>query len=276
MRRFLSRPQSGRSSSTGWDGSPSRPNSRWLLFSLVLVVFSWSGSVRADGLEADTFASGNALYAQGKFIEAAQAYETQVQRGDSRANLYYNLGDAYFRAGDRGRAILNYQRALLLDPSHAEAAANLAFLRGKTLPPSARGGFAGWLDVDRWTWLAAAGGWLAILGFGLTVFLRRLRWSSLAVGLTGAAACGVSVWALVVLDGGTKNPGRAVVLADDTRALYSPADNSKAVLTLPAGSEVRVLSEQGAWDYVELGDGARGWVSAARIEKVLPPLARRG
>ena len=241
------------------------------LLGVFFAVFSWTGGVRAAGSEADGFARGNALYTQGKFIEAVGQYESQVQGGDYRANLFYNLGDAYFRAGDRGRAILNYQRALLLDPSHAEAAANLAFLRGKTLPPPNRSGFADWLDVDRWTWLAAASGWLAVLGFGLAVFLRRFRWSGLALGLTGAVVCGLSMWALVALDGGTKNPARAVVLVDGTRALYSPADNSKAVLTLPAGGEVRVLSEQGAWDYVQLGDGARGWVSAARLEKVLLP-----
>ena len=61
-----------------------------------------------------------------------------------------------------------------------------------------------------------------------------------------------------------------MVLADETRALYSPADNSKAVFVLAAGGEVRVLSEQGAWDYVQLSDGTRGWVAADRVEKVVP------
>lgn len=65
-----------------------------------------------------------------------------------------------------------------------------------------------------------------------------------------------------------------MVLADETRALYSPADNSKAVSVLPAGGEVRVLSEQGAWDYVQLGDGLRGWVAADRVEKVIPRAAQ--
>ena len=54
-----------------------------------------------------------------------------MNRGSYSANLFYNLGGAYYRAGDRGRAILNYQRALLLEPSHAEAAANLGFVSGK-------------------------------------------------------------------------------------------------------------------------------------------------
>ncbi len=244
------------------------------LIGFCLAVFACGGSVHAAGPETDGFTRGNALYAEGKFIEAINAYETQAHRGGRSANLYYNLADAYFRAGDRGHAILNYQRALLLEPTHAEAAANLAFVRGRVATPTAESGFFNWLDVDQWTWLAAAGGWLTIIGLGAAVFRSRSRWAMLTAGVAGAAVCAGSCWALSRLDGGTKNPARAVVLADDTRALYSPADNSKVVLTLPAGGEVLILSEQGAWNYVQLGDGSRGWVLAERVEKVIPPAAR--
>ena len=78
------------------------------------------------------------------------------------------------------------------------------------------------------------------------------------------------------LDGGWKNALRAVVLTDGTRALYSPADSSKVIANLAAGSEVRVLSEQGAWDYVQLADGSRAWLAAAGVEKVIPPSLRGG
>ncbi len=242
------------------------------IFLLVLLFVAVACLGPLGAADADGFARGNALYSDGKFSEAAAAYESEAQRGHFTANAFYNLANAYYRLGDRGRAILNYQRALLLEPTHAEAAANLTFVRGRTPAPTlpGSGGFAGWLDVDGWTWLAAAGGWLAVVGWGAAVFRRRSRGLTLAAGISGAAVCAASVWALVLLNGGAKNPNRAVVLADDTRALYSPADNSKAVLTLSAGGEVSVLSEQGAWVYVQLADGSRGWVSADRLEKVVP------
>lgn len=242
-----------------------------LFTELFLALSAWISVAHAAGPESSDFARGNTLYADGKFAEAASAYEIQVHRGEYSANLFYNLADAYYRRGDRGRAILNYQRALLLEPAHAEAAANLAFVRGRVPVPVSGGGFFNWLEVDHWTWLAAAGGWLAVIGLGAAVFAPRSRWCVLTAGVAGAAVCGISVLAITRLDGGAKNPARAVVLADETRALYSPADNSKAVFTLPAGGEVSVLSEQGAWDYVELGEGSRGWVSAERVEKVVPP-----
>src|SRR5438046_7752180 len=75
------------------------------------------------------FAKANKEYAQGHFKEAIAGYEALVRPGQWNANLFYDLGNAYFRTGDFGRAILNYERALALDPHHPEAAANLQIAR---------------------------------------------------------------------------------------------------------------------------------------------------
>lgn len=245
-------------------------------FLLTTVVFLAGALVlRAAPAETGSFGRGNALYAEGKFADAVASYEAAVGRGEYSANLFYNLADAYYRTGDRGRAMLNYQRALLLEPRHTEAAANLAFVRGRTpASATAEDGFAGRLDADAWTWAAAGGGWLAVVALGTAVWRRRGRWLFLPLGLVGVAVGAAAGWALYRLDAGAKNPARAVVLLDETRVLYSPADNSKAVSVLTAGGEVRVLSAQGAWDYVQLGDGSRGWVAADRVEKVVPLAAR--
>ena len=112
------------------------------------------------------FSQGNAFYAAGDFAGAAGAYEAQVRRGEYTANLFYNLADAYYRQGNRGRAVLNYQRALILDPSHAEAAANLAFVRGVKPAAPASGG---WI-VGAVPWLTAAAFLAGDGRFGLGVF----------------------------------------------------------------------------------------------------------
>src|SRR5437879_10370597 len=75
------------------------------------------------------FAKANANYAAGHFQEAVNGYETLVRSGEWSANLFYNLGNAYFRVGDFGHAILNYERALALDRHHQEAEANLRIVR---------------------------------------------------------------------------------------------------------------------------------------------------
>ncbi len=224
-----------------------------------------AGAARA-ATDADGFKRGNTLYAAGDFAGAAGAYEGQVRRGEYTANLFYNLADAYYRQGNRGRAILNYQRALILDPSHAEAAANLAFVRGGK-PAAATG--AG-LRVATWTWLTAAAGWLAVAGLVVAWSGRRARAVGFALIGTGLLAVAAGVAAIWSLDDGAGDTARAVVVADSVPALYAPADNSKVVTTLTAGGEVRVLSDQGAWVYALLGDGTRAWVAADRIERVVP------
>ena len=107
----------------------------WSLF-LVAMWLAVPGAFATSAADGDGFAHGNQLYASGKFAEAAAAYESQVRRGADSANLFYNLGDAYQRVGNRGRAILNFQRALLLEPSHAEARRQPRVHRGETAHPN--------------------------------------------------------------------------------------------------------------------------------------------
>ena len=78
----------------------------------------------AATLPAGDFETGNELFDQGKYAEAKQNYETLIESGQGSANVYYNLGNADYRLGSAGRAMLNYERALALNPGHKEALAN--------------------------------------------------------------------------------------------------------------------------------------------------------
>ena len=250
--------------------------------SLLAFLFLLIGSLacaRAASTGESGFTEGNRLYAAGQFADAAKAYEEAVHQGEYRANLFYNLANAYYRLGDRGRAILNYQRTLLLEPGHSEAAANLVFVRGRassesgTRPPgtlsTVREALAG-PGVDVYGWLAAGAGWLGLIGLGLAIFRRRARVAGTLLALAGAAGCVLLVGIIYWLDGGLKSPRRAVVLVDDAPALYAPADNAKAIVRLPVGGEVHILSEQGAWEYVRLADGTRGWMSTDKLGRIDP------
>ena len=82
------------------------------------------------GAETDaTFNKANADYAAGHFPDAIAGYESLVKSRQWNPVLFYDLGNAYFRTGDFGRAILNYERALALDPAQPEARANLQLAR---------------------------------------------------------------------------------------------------------------------------------------------------
>ena len=80
------------------------------------------------------FEGANQAYDQGKFSEAKAGYEKLAEAGEWSANLFYNLGNADYRLGATGRAMLDYERALALYPAHPEARANLAVLRNLNQP----------------------------------------------------------------------------------------------------------------------------------------------
>src|SRR5437660_6059896 len=95
---------------------------------LCSAVSAASSFAQADG----DFTKANQEYAQGHFKEAISGYEALVRTGQWSANLFYDLGNAYFRVGDFGRAILNYEHALALERHHPEATANLQITRDES------------------------------------------------------------------------------------------------------------------------------------------------
>ena len=114
------------------------------------------------------FAKANEEYAQEHFKEAIAGYETLVRAGQWNANLFYDLGNAYFRTGDFGRAILNYERALALDRHHPEATANLQIARDDAraleLQPSRLERYLQFASINQYSVVAAVAFWLDDFG----------------------------------------------------------------------------------------------------------------
>ena len=216
------------------------------------------------------FEAANQAYDQGKFSEAKMGYEKLVEARAWSANLFYNLGNADYRLGAPGRAMLDYERALALDPAHPEARANLAVLRKQT---GARRRAAAWEDavfagqsLEVWTIVATAAAWLAIFALALIGTSKRaaksgLWLATLAAVLVGAYAAGVLWW---------RGPERAmaIVVAQQTEARLAPADSAGLAEALPAGSRVQVLSERGEWIYCVLPGAGRGWIPQQAVERV--------
>ncbi len=223
---------------------------------------------------APEFERANQLYEAGKYKDAIAAYEGARRGGERGVNVFLNLGNAWLRLGDRGRAILNYERALALAPSHPEATSNLAFARRAAGSPAPERGpwlhrAAAW-GSDALTLGACGGFWLALLGLAAAFGPARRRVLGLAVGLAGIAAGVAGAGALFALDGGERNPARAIVLKESS-ARFGPADNQSVARTLPPGAEVHLLSTHGAWVYAELlPDRARAWLPAKEVARVVP------
>jgi tetratricopeptide (TPR) repeat protein len=217
------------------------------------------------------FNRANDEFAKGKMPEAIRDYETLVQEKQWSAPLFYNLGNAFFRTGDFGRAILNYERALALDPQQPETVANLTLAREESRSLELqRGRLVGTLlknvTVNQLTIAATVGWWIAIFAVAGIVFNRR---RTFVLGLVAAAAAVVAAGSAILAYQIDKSQASlAIVTGRDVQARLATAESAASVLQLPSGSEVKVLSRRGDWTYVVLPNSARGWIPSNTVEPV--------
>ena len=218
------------------------------------------------------FTKANEEYAQEHFKEAVAGYETLVRAGQWNANLFYDLGNAYFRTGDFGRAILNYERALALDRHHPEATANLQIARDEAraleLQPSRFERYLQFASINQYSVVAAVAFWLIIFAVAAVIFARRRSTVLVALSVCCLFVCAFAVWAIYTLEHGNEGRALAIVTGKDVQARLATADTANSVLALPPGSEIKILCTRGDWMYAALPNDLRGWIPAKDAEQV--------
>ena len=224
---------------------------------------------------ADEFQAANALYDAGKFAEAIAAYEKIEPKS---AHIFYNLGNAYYREGQAGRAVLNYERARQLAPRDPDVLANLKFAQQRlgveeinTSPQAARRFLhaAVWSrTVNEWANYELAGVWLTAIALGLCLGLSRWRTvflvGAVAAFLWLAATAGALAYRVTV----QRHSPPAIVLVNHTDARFAPLPDATVHFKLDEGTKVAVKESRGAWLFVERADGSQGWVRAETVERI--------
>jgi len=261
--KCFSRAQRDLATSLGMTPTQTLAISLCLIFGIASAAFAQS--------DAD-FAKANQEFAQGHFKEAIAGYGALVGAGQWNANLFYDLGNAYFRTGDFGRAILNYERALALDNHHPEATANLQIARDESraleLQPTKLDRYLQFATINQYTIAAAVAFWLGIFGIVALIFARRRSGALLSLSILCLLVCGMAVWAIHTLDNGSEGRGLAIVTGNDVQARLATADTANSVLALPPGSEIKILSTRGDWMYAALPNDLRGWIQTKNAESV--------
>ena len=218
------------------------------------------------------FAKANQEFAQRHFKEAISDYETLIRNGQWSANVFYDLGNAYFRARDFGRAILNYERALALERHHPEATANLQIARDEAgaleLRPSWPERYLQIASVSQYSIAAAVAFWVAAFCLAALVLTRRRSTAMFSLFIVMLLVLAGSIFATWQLERGSKGNALAIVTGKNVQARLATADTANAVLALPPGSEIKVLSTRGDWIYAALPNNLRGWIPAKHAEQV--------
>jgi hypothetical protein len=234
-----------------------------------IVALALAGIARADTGNT-TFDEANRLFSEGRYADAAVAYETLARKHGWSAPLLYDLGNAYAQGGNVGRSVLNYERAHVLAPRDPDIAANLAYVRATAgLPIPVLPWYqtvARFFTPTIWTGLAVLSLWLSGVGF-----LATPRWRSrrLVYAASVAALVGVmSVAAMVVLD---RDLNHAVVVETKSAPVrVSPFDTAASETTVSEGQDVSIIGHHGDFLRVRDGQGRTGWVQSAAVQPVVP------
>jgi tetratricopeptide (TPR) repeat protein len=234
---------------------------------LILMLVS-AGSSFAANVPAD-FAAANELYARGNFAAAATAYEQILQSGAQSVPLLFNCGNAEFKAGHLGRAIVAFRRAALLEPRAAELRANLAFVRNQVSGSSQHPGrWQDWfslLTLNEGAVLTAVLLWVLFALLAIRqirpALVPRLRAFTRATAVL--TVCSAAVLALQAT--AHFNASVAVVTGPEATARSGPLDDAQSVFTIHDGAELRVLDRHDGWVQAADAAGKIGWLNTSQV-----------
>ncbi len=221
----------------------------------------------------------NQLYSQGQYSDAAKLYEEDLKKGVS-AQLYYNLGNSYFKSNEIGLAILNYERALRLDPGYRNARYNLGIAQDKVVDnvdttPSF------WIkritnslissnSSNRWAMISFVFFILMIVSFFLFAFStirkrRKIAFYSMIISVV------IFIFSFV-FSGIRKEQfvkhNEAIILNAAVMVKSSPDKAGTDLFQLHEGTKVSVKSTLSGWSEIALENGAFGWVEESTIARI--------
>lgn len=248
---------------------------------LLLLTAAPVANGRNDAYVDSLWNAANNAYVEGRWEDAVKGYEGISALGLESAALYCNTADAFFKQGNMPKAILNYERALKLDPSYEDARYNIELsnsLIQDRIDPVPEFILKVWakdvcwlMDSDSW-----AVSFIVLLALTLAMILLFLLaptaagrragfFTSIALLLFAVASLSFSLW--------QKNDymktDDAIVMRPVVSVKSSPsAESSQDLFILHEGTKVEILDQVGSWSNIELADGRQGWIKSSDIETI--------
>lgn len=226
------------------------------------------------------FDRGNALYQKGNYIEAVKAYESVLKDNKQSAELYFNIGNCYYKMNKVAPAIYNYEKALVLEPNDKEVQNNLKFahkLQIDEIKEVPKVGFeklirdfTGAFHYNTWAWIAVAFVFLFVLFFigyyfSQTTVFKRVFFIGMFV-LTFLLL--ISILSAIFERNHYKNERPAIVFADVVSVKNEPRASGSEVFILHEGTKVFVKEVLENWKKIQLTDGTEGWIEESAIREV--------
>ena len=227
-----------------------------------------------------TKAEGDSAYVNNDFASAIQIYESLLQKGEA-PEIYYNLGNSYYKMDDIARAILNYERALLLSPGNADIRANLEIARSKAIDkvtPIPEIFFVTWIkslvnsqSSDAWARTGIVSFLLFLVSLAIFLFTQHIKWKK--VGFSASVLLLVVTVLSNVFASQQKNflteRNDAIILSPSVTVRSTPSESGTSLFILHEGRKVEIKdNSMREWKEIRMEDGKVGWVPASSVEVI--------
>lgn len=246
------------------------------LFFLFLLIsnFMWGQTPQ------NLFDKANELYKNGAYEEAIKTYEEIESLGLQSSELYYNIGNCYYKLNKVAPTIYNYERALLLDPLNEDAKNNLIFAKRLTidtideLPKSVferlDNSIIKKLSYNNWAWLSII---FSVLG-SILFLLFYFSYSSskkrvfFVLSILSFLLLILSFSFTVKEYNFDKNNKNAIIFSEEIEIKNAPTINSDIIFTLHEGTKVKVLDDVDDWIKIQIADGQVGWIKSDKLKLI--------
>lgn len=230
---------------------------------------------------------GDSAYAKGNYILAEKLYLEALKKDGSSAQLFYNIGNACYRQGNLGKAVLNYERSLKLDPTDQDTRDNLEFVQGKLTDKQIDNGsfmlslknqIVEWFTADTWAVIAVVLfavfiGCMAVYLFSNVVITRKISFfgGSLIFIITL-----ITVLISFAAANRTESNAYAIIMPPASQLSTSPREartQSEQAFLLHEGTKVLIVdsissSAEGKWYEVKVGARDRAWIKASDLQRI--------
>lgn len=248
------------------------------LFCILIFLFITSQSFAGD--PGSEYQKANALYQKQQYDSAAVIFEQLISQEYKSAEVYYNLANCYYKANNIARAILNYERALKLQPDDEDAAFNLKVAQLKVVDkieavPDIF--YIRWMKTlssamttDNWSRLLIFNIWIMFLFAAIYILSRRASIKRLGFLLASLFLL-ISLITAAVANQNYENSVRqksAVIMSVSAYVKSSPGDNNTDLFLLHEGTRVDILDAYENWVKIRIANGSIGWLKNSETEEI--------
>lgn len=247
-----------------------RSRAATIMLALLLLLPLAKAARAADAEAQKTFDDANQFYEKGQFDEALTRYEALAKRGFGGTALFYNLGNVHYRHGERGRAILWYERAERLSPRDSDVRFNLSLARShiKSGEDTLLDRALTYFTENELSLSTTALSTFFFVLIGL-LMLGKIKgdWAGLALIASGSMLIVSGAWLgfRIYVD---RQPA-AIVVSPPGEVRNGPGNDYAVGFTVPEGSRVVILNRRPDWTQVGVPEqGLKGWMPANEVEPI--------